>query len=735
MKWWRFMSVRRLDNSLKTTLSQRSASRIMEASGEFACVIGFDGRLKQLNASWQRELGYSVDSLASTPFIDLVHPLDRSDVLVRMRAVTAHRVDAIDVENRLRRNDGTYRWLRWRFTVDRHERLVYGLAQDITDLQASNGVPDSDARYRLMFDASDTLAVTDADAVFTYVSPASVPLLGYAPEELIGRRIAQLVHPEDRTLARIAQTRITSGTDGETTSLRYRRKDGTYAWIESKNQPVFDPATGALQETQVLMRDVGERREAEMAMERQALTDALTGLANRVLLSDRLNQALKRLKRNPGLVGVLMLDLDHFKVINDTLGHQVGDEVLIATARRLQRLARPDDTVARFGGDEFVVLVQGLHNAADLAALADRIVSALREPCRVGKEHIEITVSIGVAITSLPDQLSADLLREADLALYKAKDRGRDRHEIYGEALQARAIRRLETERLLRRAIASRSLAVEYQPIVHLASEAVVEVEALLRIDDVELGRLTPEHYLAVAEETGLLVKIDEWVRVNAFTQLAAWRADRSLRSVGRLAVNVTARELAAADFAPRIAAQLHEAGLRGGDLAVEVTEQVLLQTSNSAINSLVELRHAGVRIGLDDFGTGFSALSYLQTFPLDFLKIDRSFVERVAIDARSAAIVAATISLAHALDLEVVAEGIETQEQLTKLRSFGCDRGQGFVFSSPRSAEAFAEVIRKRPVRASLLGVKSTMPERQPVVLGERRITRASKPGTRRWH
>ncbi len=727
------MSARRGVNSLKTALSQRSAWRIMERSGEFACVIGLDGRLKQLNPTWQRELGYPVDSLASMLFIDLVHPLDRADTLLRMSALTTHRVDAIDIEDRFRRYDGTYRLLRWHLTLDAQERLVYGLAQDVTDLRAGNDAPDSDARYRLMFDASDTIAVTDADTVFKYVSPASVPLLGYEPAELIGRRMVQFIHPEDRPLARIAQRRIITSTDGETTSLRYRRKDGTYAWIESRYQPVFDPATGALQETQVLLRDVGERREAQLAMERQALTDALTGLANRLLLSDRLNQALKRLKRNPGLVGLLMLDLDHFKVINDTLGHQVGDEVLVATARRLQRLARPDDTVARFGGDEFVVLVQGLHNAADLSAFADRIVTALREPCRVGKEHIEVTVSIGVAITSLPDQLSAELLREADLALYKAKDRGRDRHEIYGEALHARAIQRLETERLLRRAIASRRLAVVYQPIVHLASEAVVEVEALLRIDDVELGRLTPEHYLAVAEETGLLLRIDEWVRVSAFTHLAAWRADRSLREVGRVAVNVTARELAAADFAPRIVAQLHEAGLSGGDLAVEVTEQVLLQTSNSAINALVELRHAGVRIGLDDFGTGFSALSYLQTFPLDFLKIDRSFVERVTVDARSAAIIAATISLAHALDLEVVAEGIETPEQLTMLRSFGCDRGQGFVFSSPSSAEAFAEANRKRPARGSLLRVKSTMPEPQPVVLGQRRITRASKLGGRR--
>jgi diguanylate cyclase (GGDEF)-like protein/PAS domain S-box-containing protein len=565
----------------------------------------------------------------------------------------------------------------------------------ITAAKQGDGSPDAEARYRLLFDdATDAIAVTDAKAIFTYASPAVLPLLGYAPEELVGRPVAEFIHPEDKALAGISRERAAHTADARTVSLRYRRKDGSYAWIESRSKSVMDDATGVMRETQAVLRDIGERKEAQLAIERLALTDALTGLANRILLADRLNQGLKRLKRNSGFVGVLMLDLDHFKVINDTLGHHVGDAVLVVIARRLQRLARPYDTVARFGGDEFVVVVQGLADPADLAVFADRIVTGLRKPFRVGDEDIVATVSIGIATTSQPDHLATDLLREADLALYRAKDRGRDRHEVYGEALQVRATERLETERLLRRALAEERLSIEYQPIVDLATGAIVQAEALLRVDDIDLGQFTPEHFLSVAEEAGLLPAMDEWVRATGLSKLAEWRSRPDLSVIGSLSVNLTARELASPEFPSRLASRLRDVGLEGGDLAIEVTEHVLLQTSHSAVSALVELRGLGVHIGLDDFGTGFSALSYLQSFPLDFLKIDMSFVERIAIDRRSASIIAAMIELAHALDLSVVAEGVETREQLAKLRSFGCDRAQGFLFSHPLSSAAFGDLL-----------------------------------------
>ncbi len=560
----------------------------------------------------------------------------------------------------------------------------------------SSGRPSD--RFDLMFSPTDALAVTDDAGVFTSMSATSMPLLGYAPNELIGKRMSGLIHRDDRTLAGTARRRMARTGEIESISLRFRRKDGTYAWLECRSRPVLDPVTGEVDETQLALRDIGDRVEAQQEMERSTLTDTLTGLANRTLLMDRLNQALKRLKRNVGRVGVLMLDLDHFKVINDTLGHQVGDAVLVDTARRLQRVARPDDTVARFGGDEFVVVVQGLTARADLSACAQRIVAALREPHLLQGEEVVATVSIGIAATSRPDHLPGDLLREADLAMYRAKDQGRDRHEVYGEALQARAAQRLHTERALRRAMSEGRLSVEYQPIIDLANDLPVEVEALLRSDDIDRGQSVPERVLSVAEESGLLPVMDEWVRATAFAELAALRSRLSGGGgVGRVAVNVTARELVSSDFPSRLSASLSGAGLIGRDLSIEVTEQVLLQTSDSAIKSLVELRKLGVRIGLDDFGTGFSSLTHLQSFPLDFLKIDRSFVKRIDVDSHSHKIVAAIINLAHALDLMVVAEGVETEKQLTALRGFGCDRGQGFLFARSLNPAALVSFLEGR--------------------------------------
>ena len=500
-----------------------------------------------------------------------------------------------------------------------------------------------------------------------------------------------------RSVPKTPGATVTSGADSELvghSTSRAMRKSPGYAKLENKSRAIHDSLSGVVAETQALMREIGQLKDAQATIERLALTDSLTGLANRTLLTDRMNQALRGLRRSHGFIGVLMLDLDHFKVINDTLGHQVGDAVLIEAARRLQHLARPDDTVARFGGDEFVLLVQGLANPGDLTAFADRIVAGLRIPYRVGTEEVVATVSVGVALTSESDSIPTDLLREADMAMYRAKDRGRNRHEVYGATLQVRAIERLGTERVLRRALADDRLVVEYQPIVELATGLTVQAEALVRIDDAEHGQLRPEHFLAVAAETGLLPVMDDWVRASAMRDLLCWRAVAGSAGVQRMCVNLTARELASPDFTARLIGSLQAAGLEGQDLSIEVTEHVLMQTSHSAVASLAELRAAGVHVGLDDFGTGFSALSYLQDFPLDFLKIDRSFVQRITVDERSSSIVAAIIGLAHALGLSVVAEGVETAMQLAQLRRFDCDRAQGYYFAPAISSCDFMQLL-----------------------------------------
>ncbi len=687
----------RRDASLSATtlLSNEAAQKLLELSHDVACVVGFDGHIRQHTANWQHGLGGPTRDVAGSPFITFVHPDDRRETRRRLEMLTTGVAEAIEIENRFSRLDGTYAWLSWHVTADRLEQLLYCRAQDLGSRTTSAG-GDVEVEARRRLDISDAVAVTDAHDVLRYVSPSCQQLLGYTSAELIGKPVSRLIHPDDRALAGLAQQGNATGEGARTLSLRYRCKDGSYTWIESKSTAIIDPLTGAVLETQALMRDIGQRKEAQASIERQALTDALIGLANRTLLADRLKQGLRHLQRSPGFVGVLMLDLDHFKVINDTHGHHVGDAVLLEAAARLQHLARPDDTVARFGGDEFVVVVQGIADPADLTAFADRIVAGLRAPFQVGDDEVVATVSIGIAVASQPDTLPEDLLREADTALYRAKDQGRDRHEVYGAALQVRAMERQETERLVRRALAEELLIVRYQPIVELTACRTVEAEALLRIDDAERGHFSPEHFLVVAEETGLLPAMDERVRATALRELVAWRATPSLRGVERLAVNLSARELANPQFTARLAERLYAAGLDGSDLSIEVTEHVLMQTSHSAVTSLAALRDIGVHVGLDDFGTGLTALSHLHSFPLDYVKIDRSFVEHITDDGRSSSIVAAIIDLAHAHGLSVVAEGVETADQLATLRQLGCDRAQGYLFSPPVSAGDFINLLKR---------------------------------------
>lgn len=688
---------------------------LLELSGGIACAVDLSGRIRAHNAAFVQWCGTPLAGRRARSFFGLVHSGDRRAARRRLRLVGEGDVTAADVENRFRRHDGEYTRIAWRLTSEPGGELVYCFGQEARRDGDGDGV-EAVARRRLADEhLLDTIIVTNADGVLTFVSASCAHLLGYSAAELIGKPVARLIHPNDQALAGLVESGATGG-DTHTVTMRLRRKDQTYAWVESRSRVVIDGHSGGVLETDAALRDISESKLAQEALEQQTLRDALTGLANRTLLADRLTQGLRRLKRSPGYIGLLMLDLDNFKVINDTLGHQVGDALLVASARRLERLARPDDTVARFGGDEFVMAVQGLASPVDLTAFADRVVAALRRPYRIGDDEIVVTVSIGIAVASRPDSVPADMLREADLAMYRAKDRGRDRHEVYGAALQQRAVERLETERLIRRALADRRLIVEYQPIVALQSGVTTEVEALLRIDDAERGMLSPEHFIEIARDTGLLSTMDHWLRAQAMRDLADWRANPSSPGVARISVNIAARELSRPDFSTRLAADLDAVGLAGSDLGIEVTEHVLLQTSHSALQSLAALRGLGVQVGLDDFGTGFSALSQLRAFPLDFIKIDRSFIEHVVTDGRSASIVRAMIDLAHALGLVVVAEGVEQEAQRALLESFGCDRFQGFLFSRSLSSADLMRLVAAASCSSSVSQTRTSPPTQSAI-------------------
>jgi diguanylate cyclase (GGDEF)-like protein len=478
-----------------------------------------------------------------------------------------------------------------------------------------------------------------------------------------------------------------------TTISRLRCADGTFRWTEVRSRAV---GVGGEQLVISNIRDIAERRQSEIDLRRRASTDPLTGIANRAVFMDRLEQALRHIERNDCLVGVLFLDLDRFKLVNDSLGHLVGDAVLLQMADRLRAALRPQDTFARLGGDEFAIVIEDITTPEEAAALAARIVESSRKPFVIGDEQFVCTTSVGIAVTADPGCRADALLQEADLALYRAKDRGRDRADVFDHELRATAVGRLATERMLRRAIDEERLRVHYQPIIDLASGDTVAVEALVRVWDPDDDRLIhAEEFIEVAEETGLLAAMDNTLLREVAAQTAAWRNEFSRSSFADVSLNVTARHLADAGFAQAVVDELAANDVPATMLQVEVTERILLDASNSAMRGLRKLRDAGVKVGLDDFGTGYSSLSYLRLFPLDFVKIDRSFVQGLLHGTTEAAIVESVIDLSHALGMAVVAEGVETHEQLDRLTELGCDRAQGFFVAAPASAASITARLR----------------------------------------
>ncbi len=550
------------------------------------------------------------------------------------------------------------------------------------------------ALKRLIADGSPDLhTVTTIEGVFRFVSPASLAMFGWTPADLTGRHQDAFIHPDDVILVEEARHDASQNPTGSSTTVyRFRCASGSYRWTEAMSRRV-----DADEEVLVVsaVRDIGDRKKSELALERQATTDALTGIANRAVFMDRLEQALRRLERRSGLVAVLFLDLDRFKLINDSVGHLVGDAVLLSMAERLRSFLRSQDTLARWGGDEFAVVVEGLSSQEEAMALGRRITGAGRAPFVVGEEQFICTTSIGIAVTSDAQHSAEGLLQEADMALYRAKDRGRDRAEMFDEDLRTRAIGRLGTERMLRRAIQEKRLRVSYQPIVDLRSGRTVAAEALVRVFDPDLPTLvTAETFIGVAEETGLLAEMDDWVLGQTIAQATIW--DKMFGGYGftDISINVTARHLADAGFAQSILDDLADHNLSTSALQVEVTERVLMEASNSAMTGLKLLRGAGVKVGLDDFGTGYSSLSYLRQFPLDFVKIDRSFIHKLVLGSTEKAIVASIIDLSHALGMGVVAEGLEAQSQLDELVELGCDRAQGFLLAPAGPPELIEERV-----------------------------------------
>ncbi len=442
-------------------------------------------------------------------------------------------------------------------------------------------------------------------------------------------------------------------------------------------------ARGEIETVAVVARDITERKEFEQRLAHQATHDPLTGLPNRTLLVDRLHMAMARGGRTGRLTGVLFLDLDNFKVVNDSLGHSAGDTLLVEVARRVQAAVRPGDTVARFGGDEFVVLCEELERGEEALEIARRIEEAIADPVSIDDTEVTVTVSIGVA-TSEDSGVAEAIIRDADAAMYEAKARGRSRTEMFDAAMHVQAVDRLALESSLRRALDRHEMRVAYQPQIDLATGRIIGAESLVRWEHPERGILLPGEFLPIAEETGLIVPIGNWITATACRAMARLRDLEPLLSEGMtMSVNLSARQLGSPALVDDLAAVLEETRLPHGALVIEITETDLMDVEASG-TALKRIHELGVGVAVDDFGTGWSSLRYLRQFPVDVLKVDRSFVAGLGRDAEDEAIVGAVIDLAHALGQAAIAEGVEDQIQLDRLRALGCDGAQGWLIGMP---------------------------------------------------
>lgn len=668
-----------------------------------------------VNGSAEKILGYKPENftIGGIAFAaGLMHPEDLPKIMEQNNQALAlanakdgskHDADPIvGFEYRMRHRDGRWIWLFTEGTVFKRNgegkvELVLNVSVDITKRKEREGavielskelqnLKESEKSFKNFIEAVDDYAIFRLDTQGRVIgwNQGIFQIVGYAEDEILGQPISIFFPPEDVKNGKPEEELKRARERGKAVGEGVRRKkDGTPFYASVTTTAIFDTA-GLLQGYSKIVRDITERREAEETIRFQALHDSLTGLANRKALDDHFTLSLSLATRNKYKLAILFLDIDRFKNINDTLGHGAGDLVLKEIAQRLQKTVRREDTVARLGGDEFIILLNNIHSPQDAIKAADKIMKGFGPAMRVHNQSLHVTTSMGIAMFPSDGQDIQTLLKNADTALYRAKDAGRNRYQFYNYSMNLQSEARLSLEEDLRAAI-TEQMELVYQPFINLKNGQVLGAEALIRWRHPRLGTLMPYDFIPLAEEVGMIIPIGNWVLRQVCEQ------GKKFQEQGRplaLAINLSARQFSEISFIPHVSQVLEETGFDPRLLEVEITESMAMENIERTNLKLEELSKVGISIAIDDFGTGHSSLSYLSRFPVNKLKIDKSFIRRGTVDSHNTAIIRAIISMGQSLNIKVCAEGVELEQQRSLLKSMGCDMIQGFLISKPLSVE-----------------------------------------------
>ena len=669
-------------------------------------IFSFDreGNFTSVNSAGQQLSGYTIQELEDLRFDEIVAPED-ADTL-RHNIVQAAQGTARMAELTIVQKSGGHRTLYVNtvpIVVSGQIVGVFALAKDITERKhAEQALARSEERFRgLVQNGAELISVVDADGTIRYATPSVELLLGIHVDDATGSRLFAFVHPEDEIgVRRLLETAADSPRVNFTKAFRVLHQDGTWRHVEAVCRNLAD-----IQEIGGIVlnvRDVSERKALEDELAYRAYHDALTELPNRTMLVDRLRHALARSTRSRAMAGVLFIDLDDFKVVNDSLGHNLGDQLLVSVAQRLRACVRPGDTVARLGGDEFIVLLEDLTDISEASPVAERVLEQLQTAFHMEDRELVISASIGMALSGPDSVLPDDLLRNADVAMYAAKTRGKGHWVLYEAGMNTRPLDRLELEADLRRALERDELRLHYQPIIDLPTGKTCGVEALLRWEHPRRGLIQPADFIPLAEDTGMIVPIGRWALREAARQGRAWLQRNPARNDFAITVNVSSRQFQHPGLIEDVEAALREAKLPARNLRLEITESVAMEAGEITIQTLQALKGLGVQLAIDDFGTGYSSLAYLKRFPVDALKIDRTFVDGLGHDVQDTAIVRSVITIAKSLQLAVTGEGVETFDQLSELRELNCDEAQGFFFARPQSPEVVDRYLHEEDHQSS---------------------------------